>query len=198
MKTTNGRIGLFFGAALLAIGCGASDLSQEQSGENGNGGATEQNGADISSTQQAVYSGWTAYTSEEYPPILCDSGAMPNSVQCSGSRCDNTRFYCQPTGGSAGASYWTDYFSEESTNYRFCNAGYWATGLSCNGSYCDNNPLQCTYISGVSAQNCYWTGWVSEEGGGNLAFGYHYYPRGMQCSGGSCDNKRFYVCQTGL
>jgi hypothetical protein len=199
MKTTTLRLGLLVGAASLAFGCGAPDPSSQESAANGSTSAeTQEKGADISSTQQAVYSGWTPYTSEEYPPIVCDSGAGMNSVQCSGSNCDNTRAYCQPTGGSVGGSYWTGYFSEESTNYRYCNAGYWMTGLSCNGSYCDNNALQCTYIYGITATNCYWTGWVSEEGGGTLSFGHHYYARGMQCSGGHCDNKRFYVCQTGL
>jgi hypothetical protein len=195
MKTNTRRIGLFFVATLLAVGCGAPDPSQEKA-ENGNaGGETEGKGADISSTAQAVTSGWTAWVSEEYPPIGCDLGAMPNTVQCSGSYCDNSRFYCQPTVATTGGAYWTTYFSEESTNYRYCDWGYWVTGLSCQGSYCDNNSLLCTYMNNVSPINCYWTGWVSEEGGGSLSFGYHYYPRGMQCSGSNCDNKRFYVCQ---
>jgi hypothetical protein len=197
MKTTTRPVALLIGATVLAIGCGAPDPAPEQSGANGDtGAATDEKGADITSTQQAVSSGWTAYTSEEDPPIICDSGALVNRAQCSGSRCDNTRLYCESSGGTLGGSYWTGYFSEEPTSYRYCNAGYWMTGLSCNGSYCDNNALQCSYIYGVSAINCYWTGWVSEEGGGLLSFGYQYYARGMQCSGSSCDNKRFYVCQT--
>jgi len=198
MKRTTRSIGLFFCTTLLAVGCGAPDPSHGESAGDTGGGADEGKGADIASTQEAVYSGWTAYTSEEYAPIICDSGGLVNAAQCSGSNCDNTRFLCQPSGGSAGGVYWTSYFSEESTNYRYCNPGYWVTGLACNGSYCDNNALQCQYIYGISPINCYWTGWVSEEGGGLLSFGYHYYARGMQCNGGHCDNKRFYVCQTGL
>jgi hypothetical protein len=199
MKTTNVRVAMLLTTTVLAAGCGASDPSQGDAAETDKaGGGAEEKGADIASTQQAVYSGWTAWMSEENPPIVCDSGASINSVQCRGSYCDDERAYCQPTGGSAGGYYWTDYFSEESTSWRYCNWGYWVTGLACNGSYCDNNALQCTYISGINPINCYWTGWVSEEGGGSLSFGYHYYPRGMQCSGSHCDNKRFYVCQTGL
>ena len=147
-------------------------------------------------TKYSVTIGWTAYTSEEYAPIVCDSGSLMNSVQCSGSYCDNIRAYCQPTGGSVGPSSWTSYFSEESPNYRYCASGYWVTGIACTGSYCDNISIQCTRIYNVSTLNCYWTGWVSEESGGTLSFGYHYYPRGVQCNGSNCDNKRFYVCQT--
>lgn len=154
-------------------------------------------GEDIASTEQAIYSGWTPYTSEEYPPIHCDSASLVNSVQCKGSYCDNIRFYCNPTGGSLGGSYWTSYFSEEGTNYRYCGAGEWVTGLSCTGGWCDNISLQCSYVGNVTPVNCHWTGWVSEEGGGTLSFGAGYYARGVQCSGGNCDNKRFYVCQTG-
>jgi hypothetical protein len=199
MKTTTRRIGVLFAATALTAGCSATDPSQEPSIENGSTSRGEQEkGAEIGSTQQAVTAGWTPYTSEENPPIICDSASLMNQVQCRGDYCDDTRAYCQASGGSVGPSYWTSYFSEESTNYRYCNAGYWVTGLACSGSYCDNNALQCTYIYGISAINCYWTGWVSEEGGGLLSFGYHYYARGMQCDGSNCDNKRFYVCQTGL
>jgi hypothetical protein len=196
MKTIATGIGLFVAATALAVGCGAPGLSQEQAIDEGNAGGEQGGSADIASTQQAVTLGWTAYTSEEYAPIVCDSASLMNSVQCSGSYCDNIRAYCQPTGGSVGPSSWSSYFSEESTNYRYCASGYWVTGIACSGSYCDNISIQCTRIYNVSTLNCYWTGWVSEEGGGTLSFGYHYYARGVQCHGSHCDNKRFYVCQT--
>jgi hypothetical protein len=160
---------------------------------------------DIKSTEQAMssvgpmtYWGWTPYTSEEYPPIACDSNSLMAAVQCSGDYCDNTRAYCEPTVGSRGSSsYWTSYFSEEGTNYRICDPGYWVTGLSCTGDYCDNTSLQCSRMENITRVNCYWTGWVSEENGGTLWFGNGYYIRGAQCSGDYCDNKRFLVCQTG-
>jgi hypothetical protein len=195
MKSAIHRIGLVIGTTLVLGACGAEPLSQEQSVDNG-GATGESAGAEIANTQQAISIGWTAYTSEEYAPIVCDSGSLMNQVQCQGSNCDNIRAYCQPSGGTVAASYWTSYFSEEGTDYRYCNAGYWVTGISCTGDYCDNISLQCTRINGISAINCYWTGWMSEEGGGVLAFGYKYYPRGVQCDGDYCDNKRFYVCQS--
>ncbi len=194
MNMTTRDISVAFLVSLFLGACGAENPSRDSSADNG-GGTGEQAGADISSTQQAVYNGWTAYTSEEYAPIVCDSAALMNQVQCRGRYCDDTRAYCQPTVGSVGASYWTTYFSEESTDYRYCNAGYWMTGIACSGDYCDNISLQCTYIYGISAKNCYWTGWHSEEGGGALNFGNQYYARGAQCDGSNCDNKRYYVCQ---
>lgn len=152
---------------------------------------------DVASTEQAVVWGWTPYTSEENPPIMCDGSSLVAAVQCSGAYCDNTRFLCQPTGGSRGSSYWTSYFSEEGTNYRDCAPSHWITGLACKGGWCDNVSLQCSYMGNITPVNCYWTGWVSEEGGGLLQFGTGYYARSVQCSGANCDNKRFYVCQAG-
>lgn len=171
-------------------GCTADAAPEETSLEEAN--AT--NEETVGSTEQAIISGWTSYTSEEYAPVGCDGSSLASWYGCSGSYCDNNRLYCQPTAGSRGDSYWTTYFSEESTNYRYCNSGYWVTGISCKGSYCDNIALQCSRMYNVSPRNCYWTGWLSEENG-TLSFGAGYYARGAQCSGRYCDNKRFYVCQ---
>ncbi len=178
---------LMVGSTVVLGGCGV--------GTPEDGSGSKEESASIATTEQAVTSGWTAYTSEEYPPIICDSSSLVSGVQCSGSNCDNIRYYCQPTAGVRGSSYWTSYFSEEDVNYRYCNSGSWVTGISCTGDDCDNISLQCTYMSGISQRNCYWTGWMSEENGGYLGFGTGYYINGVQCSGDDCDNKRYYVCQ---
>jgi hypothetical protein len=174
--------------AALSSGCTAGIDSADDSTQ-------EDEEAEVSSTQEAIVSGWTPFTSEEFPPIVCDGGSLINTVQCTGKYCDNLRTYCKPTGGSKGGSYWTSYFSEEGTSYRTCSPGYWMTGLSCTGKYCDNVSLQCAQISGANAVNCYWTGWMSEENGGTLGFGAGYYARGAQCGGSYCDNLRYLVCQ---
>lgn len=184
---------LLMGSIFMLGGCGPAGTETDGELDLGDEEAEE----DIASTEQALYSGWTAYVSEEYAPIGCDSGSLMSAVQCTGAYCDNTRAYCQPTNSVLGGSYWTSYFSEESTNYRVCAGGYFVTGMACKGAYCDNLSLQCSYVSNHSATNCYWTGWVSEEGGGTLSFGNGYYIQGAQCSGAYCDNKRFYVCQLG-
>lgn len=168
------------------------DLEAVQDLEDGQDSGSE----NLSSIEQGIYSGWTPYTSEEYPPIVCDSGSRMSAVQCNGSFCDNIRAYCSPSGGSVSASYWTSHVSEEGTNTRHCNGGYWVTGFACQGSYCDNIALQCSYISNTAANSCYWTGWVSEESGGYLSFGTGYFAKGIQCNGSFCDNKRFYVCRS--
>src|SRR5690242_8019911 len=67
--------------------------------------------ADLASTEQAVYSGWTPFTSDEYPPITCDGVSLMSAVQCTGRYCDNIRAYCTPSTGVRGSSYWTSYFS---------------------------------------------------------------------------------------
>ncbi|WP_437505714.1 hypothetical protein [Sorangium sp. So ce1099] len=152
--------------------------------------------ADIGSTQQAVSSGWTGYTSDEYAPIHCDSGSLMSAVQCKGDYCDDIRAYCKPTRGTLGHTYATDYFSNEGTNERICSSGYWVTGMTCRGAYCDDISLQCSYISAFSRRNCHWTGWMSNEGDGKLSFASGYYMAGAECSGDYCDKKRFYICQT--
>lgn len=175
-------------ASALTLSACAADASEIDD-------ATDGEEANVASTQEAIYSGWTPYTSEENPPIICDNASLMSAVQFSGRYSDNVRAYCSPTSGTLGSSYWTSYFSEEGTNYRFCDWGYWVTGLSCTGGYCDNVALQCSYIGNVTATSCYWTGWMSEENGGYLGFGAGYYMRGAQCSGSNCDNMRFYVCR---
>ncbi|QRK07367.1 hypothetical protein JQX13_46325 [Archangium violaceum] len=176
---------LMIGSTFVLGGCGVG-TEDEAGGEEA---------ASLATTQQEISSGWTSYTSEEYAPISCDGGSLISAFQCSGSDCDNIRAYCQPAGGVRGSSYWTPYFSEEGTNYRYCDYGYWITGLACSGSYCDNISLQCSYMSNFGRKNCYWTGWMSEENGGYLGFGSGYYAVGVQCNGDHCDNKRYYVCQ---
>ena len=149
----------------------------------------------LATTEQEIFSGWTAYTSEEYAPVTCDGGSLISAFQCSGSYCDNIRAYCQPAGGVRGFSYWTPYFSEEGANSKDCGIGYWVTGIACSGSNCDNISLQCSYMSNFTRKNCYWTGWMSEENGGTLSFGSNYYAVAVQCSGSNCDNKRYLACQ---
>jgi len=156
--------------------------------------ASDADAVSLESTEQAVYSGWTDWTSEEYPPITCDGASLMAAMQCSGGYCDNLSAYCSPTGGARGGSYWTSYFSEEGTSWRTCPGGYWVTGISCQGWWCDNVALQCTYIGYLAQRNCHWTGWFSEEYGGYLSFGGGY-ATGAACSGAYCDNMSYYVCQ---
>ncbi|ATB42509.1 hypothetical protein CYFUS_007987 [Cystobacter fuscus] len=151
--------------------------------------------ADLATQEQAVSSGWTPYTSDEFSPISCDGSSLISAAQCSGDYCDNIRFYCQPTAGVRGSSYWTGYFSDEGVNYKYCDPGFWITAVACSHDYCDNISIQCSYMSNISQRNCYWTGWMSDENGGYLGFGSGYFAMGVQCSGEFCDNKRYYVCQ---
>jgi hypothetical protein len=151
---------------------------------------------DVAAKAEAILNAWTPFTSEEYPPIICDGPSAFSQIQCTGRYCDNTRAYCQPIpGGVRGESTWTDYFSEEGRNSRVCPNNAWITGLSCRGSYCDDISLQCSTVNNVAANDCYWTGLVSEENGGLLPFGSGYLARGARCDGSFCDNLSFYVCR---
>lgn len=188
-------------AAVLGLGLGACDFEEVEADALELDAAVEaaEPGAPgdlrVGHAPAYTYSGWTPYTSEEYPPIGCDPGSMVNGARCTKSYCDNIGLLCAPTGAAAGSSYWTPYFSEEGINRQFCGDRHWVSGLACKGSYCDNIALLCTYYPSVTPRNCYWTGWMSEEGGGTLSFGPGFYARGAQCDRSFCDNKRYYVCQ---
>lgn len=146
----------------------------------------------------ATISGWTRYTSEEFPPITCEQTSMITALGCAGRYCDNVRIYCTPTGLAGGDTSWSSYFSEETGgagNRRFCGDRQWMVGVACRGRYCDDVSIQCRYFANTAPTGCYWTGWISEEGGGTLYFGLGYYARGMECQGSYCDNKRLYVCR---
>src|SRR5689334_20262445 len=93
--------GLAIGSAMISGACGIDDRGLDAEV------------ADLASTEQAVYSGWTAYTSDEYPPLSCDGASLITAVQCTGRYCDNIRAYCEPSSGVRGGSTWTSYFSEE-------------------------------------------------------------------------------------
>jgi hypothetical protein len=143
----------------------------------------------------STWSGWTPWTSEEYPPVTCDPGSMVAHFGCKGGWCDNVRLYCIPTGLPSSDSHWTSYFSEEGTNFSECEPGYWMSGIACKGGWCDNVSIQCTHYPSITEKDCFWTGWISEEGDGTLMFGPGFFARGAKCSGGWCDNMRFLVCR---
>lgn len=147
----------------------------------------------------ATYTGWTPYTSEEFPPVGCDPGSRVTGVGCQGSNCDNIRLHCATGGGTVYSTWWTTYFSEEGDNYRDCGLYAHVTGVACSGSKCDNIALQCARTMPWNAwppkspPKCQWTGWMSEEYGGTLWLTGGKV-RGVQCSGGYCDNKRYLMC----
>ncbi|MFP2925410.1 hypothetical protein ACLESO_09355 [Pyxidicoccus sp. 3LG] len=137
---------------------------------------------------------WTGYTSEEFPPLQCDSNQLINGLECSGGYCDNIRVNCTAaTSVSHGASYFTSTFSEEATSYRYCGANEWVTGIACYGSRCDNVSLECTAISGRSVGSCYWSSYYT-DGSGPWQAPAGYFVRGAQCRGEYCDDMRFYYC----
>jgi hypothetical protein len=151
---------------------------------------------DLDSISQAVVNGWTAWVSEENPPVTCSQTSLVTQAACSGGYCDNTRFFCSPqTGLTRGTSYWTPYFSEEGGGSRTCTgANEWVTGMACRGSSCDNVSLQCTAMTGSNAGNCFWSGLYSEEQG-TAFFPAGYFLRGAKCNGSRCDNKQYFLCQ---
>lgn len=137
---------------------------------------------------------WTGWTSEEYPPLTCNTGSVTRGVDCSGGNCDNVSLDCVSPGyATFGARSWTSYFSEENTSYRYCPAQSWLTGIACKGGECDNITLECTQITDRTPSSCTWSGYFSEEDPPFVAPTGKYI-RGVQCNGGRCDNKRYYHC----
>lgn len=187
-------IGSRVSMALLSLGCafvlGACGSAGVET-ETGDNGDVERVGA----SQEALSSGWTAWTSEEYPPISCDNGSVMTAFQCSGNNCDNIRAYCEPTGFVGIDHGWQPYFSEEGSGSSFCPGSTFINGIACNGQYCDSMSVHCTELSGSIATNYHWTGWFSEEGTGTLTFPSGYMAQGAACSGSFCDNLSFYIAK---
>lgn len=179
-----------FGAALLATGCAVDDLESDEFDD-----LDESSGLDdpsLGTTEQAVVSGWTPYTSEEYPPITCDGSSLVTGVQVTGVYGDNTRLLCQPTNLTKTDSYWTPYFSEEYNSMTYCDVGYWMTGMTCQGRYCDNVSIQCSKIPNSFIQRVRGTWEISEEDP-KFYFFPGEYAVGAMCTGRYCDNLRFAV-----
>jgi hypothetical protein len=146
----------------------------------------------LATTEQSVLSGWTPFTSEEYPPITCDGPSLPSEIYVTGPYADNLQLRCQQDSRIVRAdSYWTNYFSEEYNGMTYCPRGYWITGMACQGRYCDNVSIQCTRIlnSYPTLVSGFFGGPVSEEQG-RLYFGGKY-PVGAMCLGPYCDELRF-------
>ena len=137
---------------------------------------------------------WTGWTSEEFPPLECAAGRLVHGVECHGRYCDNIRLDCVSVTGSFGDSYWTSFFSEEGTNYRYCGYREWMTGIQCNDSYCDDVSIRCTSVPARPVGSCAWSSAYSEEDGPYLAPA-GYYLRGVKCTGRYCDNMSYYRCQ---
>ena len=150
---------------------------------------------EVGTASEAITNGWTSETSDGLSPVSCDSGNAMSAFHCKGEYCDNLQGYCQSLGTYSTTSYWTSYFSEERTNYRYCGYGDFVTGVACTGGYCDNVSLQCSHLNGKTWGSCYWSGFISEEGSGSIYFPPGYYIAGAKCTGDSCDNMAFYYCQ---
>lgn len=167
---------MFTALALSFTACAMDDLDDES----------------LDVTEQAVLSGWTPFTSEEFPPITCDGPSLPAEIHVTGPYADNLRLRCLQDSRIVRAdSYWTNYFSEEYKGMTYCPRGYWITGLACSGRYCDNVSIQCTRIlnSYPTLVSSFFGGPVSEEQGYNY-FGTKY-PIGAYCTGSYCDNLTF-------
>ncbi|MFP3942685.1 MAG: hypothetical protein ACLFWF_02260 [Alphaproteobacteria bacterium] len=141
-------------------------------------------------------------TSEEFPPVVCDTDKFMRIIECEGSYCDNVGLGCQ----RAGSARWgketkfTWWISEEQGR-KGCGTSSDGTpgaiaGFACNGGYCDRLSLFCAEVAGARLTDCRSFGrTVSEEGGGRLDLGPNRVAVAMNCSGSNCDNKSFRVCK---
>lgn len=157
----------------------------------------DESAADASLDGESLRS-WTAYTSEEYPPLECPNGQAVQGIDCTGGYCDNMALYCEYTGRVSGYSTWVPYFSEEGSGTAdegHCVGGdMWFSGINCKGGYCDDLTLRCTQLIGSWSGTCWWSGWYSEEQAPFYASGGAFI-KGIECDGGYCDNMRYRYCQ---
>jgi hypothetical protein len=179
----------FISIALLSTGCAVNANDDAEPSER------------VATTQEAIATGWTAYTSEEYAPIVCDPGSVIDMAACTGRYCDNMAIHCvKAPAGTPGAVRYTGYTWDNDYpqlgSYVGCAEDEFVTGLTCKDSYCGHIAVQCTKYSGVKQADCRWAGFFSEEAPNNVNnFGAGYYGRGFACYGDHCDNVLPMVCQ---
>lgn len=137
------------------------------------------------------FRGWSAYTSEEYPPLLCREGYTVRGVDCIGKHCDTIAVYCGFTDRRVGEHIWLPSVSEEGGHCAGTNM--WMTGLACHGKYCDDLSLRCSELFGSSTGSCAWSDWYSEERPPFTAPAGRYV-KGIECSGSYCGDKRYRFC----
>ncbi|MGK3976447.1 hypothetical protein WMF38_32670 [Sorangium sp. So ce118] len=194
ITSTLSLVSLLGSTLLMVAGCMASPVDSA-SDVDADIDSDAETAEEVGTAADAITNGWMPETSDGLAPIACDSGNAISGFRCRGSDCDNIKGYCMSLGTYNTSTYWTTYFSEESTNWRTCNAGDFVTGFACTGSYCDNVSLQCSHLNGKTWGNCYWSGFISEENGGMITFPPDYFIAGAQCEGDHCDNMAFYYCQ---
>jgi hypothetical protein len=177
---------LFMSPFCLLGGCESAPEHDEDAADSDVGSAAEELRA------------WTAYTSEEFPPLECPNGQAVQGIDCTGSYCDNLALYCAYTSRASGWSTWVPYFSEEgagTADEGHCvNTDMWLTGINCRGDYCDDLTMRCTQMIGSWTGTCWWSGWYSEEQAPFYASG-DTFIKGIECDGDYCDNRRYYYCQ---
>jgi len=169
---------LTFAFALSLTACAVGDLDLDDES--------------LDVTEQEVLSGWTPFTSEEFPPITCDGQSLPAEIEVTGPYADNIRMRCvQDSRIIRGDSYWTPWFSEEYASMMSCGPRYWITGLACTGRYCDNLSIQCTKIqySYPRLASSLFGGPVSEEQRFLDFAGKR--PIAAMCLGSYCDQLKF-------
>jgi len=143
---------------------------------------------------------FTAYTSEEFPPIECNANRLVDGFDCDGGYCDLVSLDCESVSGfSFGESGFGPFISEETQGGStgagdfICDSNEWMTGIDCNGGYCDNVSIECTTVSNKVKSSCQWSAFISEE---NAAFQAPAgrFVDGVDCAGDYCDRMRFRHC----
>ncbi|WP_246839086.1 RICIN domain-containing protein [Leptospira wolffii] len=139
---------------------------------------------------------WLNWTTDGANPIETGTAFLTRGLKCSGRYCDDVNLLASESGYTQTNSWWTDWFSEEGTNYRICDNNGFVTGIKCSGSYCDNVSLKCSQLNNNNVRTgCYWTGPISEEDGGKFVAPESMYIAGASCNGRYCDSMALYLCQ---
>jgi hypothetical protein len=173
----------------LALTACAIDLEEVDGLDNADEGVIDDDS--LSQTEQAVLSGWTPLTSEEFAPVSCGGSSFVAGFKTTGSYGDTLSVWCEPTTETKGDSYWTPYISDEYRGMMYCEREYWVTGLACRGKYCDDVSIQCTRIAGSYPYEVTASWWISEENPPLVWTYLNKFAKGVQCSGAYCDNVRF-------
>lgn len=147
--------------------------------------------------ESALFSGsWTAFTSDELPPVSCPSGSAVDAMECTGANCDNVALHCGHIATSSTPGNFSSFISEELPNNSVrCGANRFMVAVACNGNLCDNMAIQCASFAGITsdASRCTWSAFFSEEEQFGLLMN-GYAAAGIKCRGNNCDDISIFQC----
>ena len=136
-----------------------------------------------------------AFTTDGYPPVMCDSDSFVSGIKCARAWCKNVGLVCRrPVGAFWGGKLdFRPYFNHRRGRDE-CPEGYAVAGLSCDERRCQRMSLLCAPIIGRQPVDCETVGPVSDDTG-EYVVGDGRIVTGLTCEGEFCAEISLVACR---